>query len=108
VAFENCEGKLECVHDACAIRGRDVDILTAVVMHSWAQGISMLYVRCPSSSSFWVLVCNEFTSWRCKRCLVVVHEAIKVSRSGQLWVQSGGPQEIQVDFRLGQKSVPQM
>jgi hypothetical protein len=40
--------KLECVHDAFASSGRDVDILTPVVMHCWDQRISVLAVGCPS------------------------------------------------------------
>jgi hypothetical protein len=40
--------KLECVYDAFTSPGRDVKVLTSVVMHGWAQGISMLSVGCPS------------------------------------------------------------
>jgi hypothetical protein len=86
--------KLECVHDAFTSRGRYVDILTLVVMHCWAQGISMVSVGCPSSSFYWFIVCDDFASWQCKICLVVNHEAMKVSSGGQLLVQSRGPQEI--------------
>jgi hypothetical protein len=35
-----------------------------------------------------------------KAVFVVIHEAMKVSCGGQLWVDSRGPQEIQCDFRL--------
>jgi hypothetical protein len=94
-------GELKCVYDALTCRGHDVHVLTSVMMHGWAQGIFMLSVRCPRLSFCWFLVRNDFASWRCKICLVVIHEAMKVSRGRQLWVQSRGAQEIQSDFRLG-------
>jgi hypothetical protein len=108
VALGNCEEKLECVYDVFTSCGRDVHVLASVIMHGWAQGIAMLSVRCPSASCCWFLVRNDFASWRCKICFVVINEATEVSCGGQLWVQSRGSQEIQSDFRLGQESVPQM
>jgi hypothetical protein len=74
--------KLECVHDAFASRGRDVDMLTPVVMHCWAQRISVLAVGCPRTALSRFLVCNYFAPWRSKICFVVIHEAMKVRRSG--------------------------
>jgi hypothetical protein len=92
VESDNCEEKkLECIHDAFASRGRDVDIFTAGVMHCWAQIISVLPVGCPSTSLSRFLVCNYFASWRSKICSVVTHEAMKVSRGGQLRMESRGP-----------------
>jgi hypothetical protein len=74
--------KLECVHDAFVSHDGDVDILTPVVMHCWAQRISVLAVGCPSAALSRFLVCNDFAPWRSKICFVVIHEAMKVRRSG--------------------------
>jgi hypothetical protein len=52
--------KLECVYYAFTSRGCDVHVLTSVVMHGWAQVISMLPMGCPSPSFSWFLVCNDF------------------------------------------------
>jgi hypothetical protein len=82
VASDNCEGKLECVHDAFASSGRDVDILTPVVMRFWAQIISVLAVGFPSTALSRILVCNDFASQWSKSCFVVIHQAMKVRCSG--------------------------
>jgi hypothetical protein len=74
--------KLECVHDVFASRGQDVDILTPVVMHCWDQIISVLAVGCPSAALSRFIVCNDVAPWRSKNCFVVIHEAMKVRRSG--------------------------
>jgi hypothetical protein len=74
--------ELECIHDTFTSRGRDVYILTSVMMHCGTQGISMFPVGCPSASLSWFIVCNDSASWRSKSCLVVIHEAMKVSCGG--------------------------
>jgi hypothetical protein len=96
------------VHDAFTGRGRDVYILTSVMMHCGTQRVSMLTVGSPGVSLSWFLVCNYFASWRIKSCFVVVHKTMKVNSGGELWMQSRGSQEIQRDFRLLQESVPQV
>jgi hypothetical protein len=48
--WEIVDEKLECVYYAFASRGRNVHVLTLVMMHGWAQGIAVLPVGCPSSS----------------------------------------------------------
>jgi hypothetical protein len=99
--WEIVGGKLKCIDDAFTGRGRDVHVLTSVMMNGWDQGISMLPVGCPSLAFSWFFVCNDFASGRCKRCFVVIHQAMEVCRGRQLGMQSRGPQEIQSDFRLG-------
>jgi hypothetical protein len=74
--------KLECVHNAITSRGRDVYILTSVMMHYGTQEISMLPVGRPSASLSGFFVCNDFASWRSESCFVVIHEAMKVSCGG--------------------------
>jgi hypothetical protein len=106
VALGNCGEKIECVYYAFASRGRDVHVLTSIMMHGWAQGIAMLSVRCPSSSFCWFLVRHNNASLRCKRCFIVINEATEVSCSEQLWVQSRGSQKIQSNLRFGAKVRP--
>jgi hypothetical protein len=79
---ENCGEKLKCVYYAFTSRGRNVHVLRSVMMHGWAQRIAMLAVRCPSASFCWFLVRNNFASWRCKICFVVINEPMEVSCSG--------------------------
>jgi hypothetical protein len=75
-------GELECVYYAFASRGRDVDVLTSVRMHGWAKIKAMLAVRYPSAYFCWFLVRNDYSSWRCKRCFIVINESMEVSCSG--------------------------
>jgi hypothetical protein len=100
--------EFESIHDAFTGRGRDVYILTSVMMHCGTQRVSMLPVGSPRASLSWFFVCNDFASWRSKSCFVVIYKTMKVNSGGELWMQSRGPQEIQRDFRLWQESVPQV
>jgi hypothetical protein len=74
--------ELECVNDAFTSRVRDLDILTSIMMHCWAQGIAMFPVGRPSASLAWFLVCNDFSPWQGKICFVIIHEAMRVSCGG--------------------------
>jgi hypothetical protein len=108
VAFDNCGKKLESVNDAFTGRGRDVNVLTSVVMHCGNQRLSMLPVGSPSASLYWFFVYDYFASWRSKSCFVVIHKTMKVLRGRELWMQSRGSKKIQRDFRLWQECVPQV
>jgi hypothetical protein len=92
--------EFESVYDAFTGRGRDVYILTPVMVHGGTQRVAMFPVGSPIASLSWFLVCNDFSSWRSKSCFVVVHETMKVISVGELRMQFRGPQEIQRDFRL--------
>jgi hypothetical protein len=100
--------ELKSVHDASTGRGRDVNVLTLVVMHCGTQRVSMLPVRSPSAYLSWFFVCNYFASWRIKCCFVVIHETMEVHRGRELWMQSPGSKKIQRDFHLWKESVPQV
>jgi hypothetical protein len=78
--------ELENVHYALICRGRDVYILTTVIMHDGAHRISMLPVGRPRASVTWFLVWNDFAPWRSKCCFVVIHEAVKVGDIRELRV----------------------
>jgi hypothetical protein len=78
--------ELESVHDALTGCGRDVYILTLLMMHGGAQRISMFSVGSPRASVTWFLVCHDFASWRIKGCFDVIHEAVKVGDGRELWV----------------------
>jgi hypothetical protein len=88
--------EFESVHDAFTSRGRDVYILASIMMHCGTQRVSMLPMRSPSASLSWFFVCNDFASQRSKICFVVIHEAVEVSRDGELRMQPRGLQEIQL------------
>jgi hypothetical protein len=68
----------------------------------------MLPVWSPSSPISWFIMCNDFATWWGKICFVVIYEPMEVRRGIELWMQSRGSQEIQRDFRLWQRSVPQV
>jgi hypothetical protein len=108
VAFDNCGKELESVHDAFTGRGRDVNVLTSVVMHCGTQRVSMMPVGIPSASLSWFFVCDYFAYWRSKSCFDVIHQTMEVRRGRELWMQSRGSKKIQHDFRLWQESVPQV
>jgi hypothetical protein len=100
--------ELESIHDAFTGCGRDVNVLTSVVIHGGTQRVPMLPVWDPSASLSWFFVRNYFASWRSKSCFVVIHKAMEVRRGRELWMQSRGSKKIQRDFRLWQQSVPQV
>jgi hypothetical protein len=78
--------ELDSVLNAFICRGGDVYILTLVMMHCWAQRISMLPVGRPRVSVTWFLVCNDFASWWSEVCFVVIYEAVEVGGDRELWI----------------------
>jgi hypothetical protein len=53
-------------------------------------------------------MCNDLATWWSKRGLVVIYKAVIVCSSGQLRMQPRLAQEVQSDFCLGKKSIPQV
>jgi hypothetical protein len=100
--------EFESIHDAFTGRGRDVYILTSVMMHCGTQRVSVLPVGSPRSPLSWFFVCNYVATWRSKNWFVVIHKTMEVRSGRELRMQSRGLQEIQSDFRLWQESVPQV
>jgi hypothetical protein len=85
--------EFESIHDAFTGRGRDVYILTPIMMHC-TQRVSMLTVGSPLLPLSWFLVGDDFASWWSKSYFVAIHKTMEVRSGRELWMQSRGLQEI--------------
>lgn len=83
--------------------------MLAVVGHGGSDVPSLCVVGRPAASSFkGPFVDENFHAWWGEGSEGVAERTVELRIGGKLWIHAGGSQEVECDFALGEKFVPEI